>query len=337
MPNIDWKSKTVLVTGATGFLGSWLVRSFLDRGANVVAIVRSHKPESQFFLEGFDQRVKVEKGSVYDAPFIREVFARNRPDFFFHAAYGADVNRVLTEPLECFRSSVESTWVALDTIRQSDFRCVSVICSSDKAYGSQQLPYLESNPLTPRHPYEVAKASLDLAAQSFGKIYRMPIGVIRCGNFFGPYDFNFTRLLPGVMKSLVHGEAPVLRSDGRFTRDFLYVEDATEAHILLAEQLCENEALYGEAFNFSYGDQMEVIDIVRSIIEISGLDVQPQVVDGARAEIRHMHLSSDKAKELLGWEPKFQLIEGLRRTVAWYQWYFGQHENVRASAMSNSL
>jgi CDP-glucose 4,6-dehydratase len=314
-----WAAATVLVTGATGFFGGWLVRSLRDRGAHVVAVVRSRKPQSQFYLRGFDRDIQVEWGSVYDPEVLPDVLRRTQPDYFFHAAYGADVNRALTEPLECFRSSVESTWVALEVLRQSGKACVSIISSSDKAYGTQSLPYDERHALTPLHPYEVAKASMDLAAQSYGKIYGSPVAVTRCGNYFGPYDFNFTRLIPGVVRSVVRGEPPVLRSDGRSTRDFLYVEDAVEAHLLLADRLAEDRQLFGEPFNFSYGDQIQVIDIVRRIIEISGRDIQPVVVDDVRSEIRHMRLSSEKARRRLGWTPRFGFDAGLRQTVAWYE------------------
>ncbi len=322
----QWAAATVLVTGVTGFLGGWIVRSLVNRGSNVVAIVRSHKSESQFFMEGLDKHVTTEWGSVYAPGFMEEVIQRYKPDYFFHAAYGADVNRSLAEPLECFRSSVESTWVALDAIRRSGATTTSVIVSSDKAYGSQVLPYEEVKPLTPVHPYEVAKASLDLAAQSFGKVYGLPVAVTRCGNFFGPYDFNFTRLIPGVMRSLERGEAPVLRSDGKATRDYLYIEDAAEAHLQLAEQVRSDETLRGEPFNFSYGMQKNVISIVRDIVDIAGSPVEPVTMDNVQAEIRHMQLSSEKARRRLRWRPRIGFDEGLRRTVAWYQHYFQARE-----------
>lgn len=333
MENSAICGKTALVTGATGFFGGWLVRLLLAKGARVVAVVRSPKPESQFYLRGSDRDVLIEHGSVSDAAFLKDVIVRHRPDLFFHAAYGADVNRVLQEPLECFRSAVESTWVALETIRLHVPECVSIVSSSDKAYGSQSLPYVEDKGLTPVHPYEVAKASMDLAAQSYGKVYGLRVGVTRCGNYFGPYDFNFTRLIPGVLRSLAGDEAPVLRSDGRFTRDFLYVEDAAEAHLMLAERLLAQPELAGEAFNFSYGEQWEVIDIVRELIALSGSQLQPQVTDGVQAEIRHMHLSSEKAKRILDWKPTVAFNEGLRRTVDWYAGHFSSLEatEVRAS------
>jgi CDP-glucose 4,6-dehydratase len=319
---------TVLVTGATGFLGGWLVRSLVNRGANVVAVVRSSKENSQFFMRNLPEKVRVEWGNLYDQDFVQGVVARHSPEYFFHAAYGADVNRALAEPLECFRSSVESTWIALDAIRQSGKPCASIIISSDKAYGRQALPYQESSPLTPVHPYEVAKASLDLAAQSFGKVYGLPVAITRCGNFFGPYDFNFTRLIPGVIRSLALNEAPVIRSDGRFTRDFLYIEDAVDAHLDLAERLTWDEQLYGEPFNFSYGIRVEVIDIVRRIIEIAASPLKPVATNNVQAEIRHMHLSSDKAQRLLDWKPRIGFDEGLTRTVAWYQSYFRERHSA---------
>ena len=326
-----WAAATVLVTGATGFLGGWLVRSLVDRGARVVVVVRSPKTQSQFFMEDWSKDVEIEWGSVYDPGLLEGVLRRHKPDYFFHAAYGADVNRALAEPLECFRSGVESTWVALDAIRRSETATVSIIVSSDKAYGSQTLPYKEGAPLEPVHPYEVAKASLDLAAQSFGKVYGLPVAVTRCGNFFGPFDFNFTRLIPGVLQSLERQEAPVLRSDGKFTRDFLYIEDAAEAHLELAQQLSTDRGLHGEAFNFSYGIQVEVISIVRRIIALASSAIEPVTTDGVQAEIRHMELSSEKARRLLGWKPRIGFDEGLKRTVAWYQSFLRSRGSASSS------
>jgi dTDP-glucose 4,6-dehydratase len=323
MGNVEfWVGRPVLVAGATGFLGGWLVKRLIDNGAHVVAIVRSPKPESQFYLEGFDRRVHVERGSIYDTGFVERVFRKHGIEVFFHAAYGADVNRVLTEPLECFRSSTESTWSILDFLRREKPDCISVISSTDKAYGTQELPYRESNPLAPTHPYEVAKASQDLAAQSYGKTYGLPIAVTRCGNYFGAFDFNFTRLIPGVVRDVMEGRRPVLRSDGRFTRDFLYIEDAVDVQLLLAERLAVDRSIYGEAFNFSYGEQLEVIDIVRRIAELMGKPVEPVVNNTVQAEIRHMHLSSNKAIQFLNWQPGCGFDEGLRRTLKWYADYY---------------
>lgn len=313
-----WNKKTVLVTGGGGFLAGWMIRRLLSYGANVVAVVRRIAPDSQLVLSGLHQQVKLEIGTLHDADFMSGLFDKYKFDVCFHVAYGGDVNRVLKDPLDCFRSTVESTWLLLDLIRTRNPNCQCIVSSSDKAYGEQELPYRESNALTPRHPYEVAKASQDYAAQSYGKVFGLPVAITRCGNYFGPYDFNYTRLIPSVVQDIVQGNAPVLRSDGKFTRDYLYIEDAVDVQLLAAERLATEASLYGEAFNFSYGEQIEVIDIVKKIVAILDVSVEPIINNHVQVEIRHMHLSSDKAIEMLDWKPLIGFDAGLKKTVLWY-------------------
>ena len=322
-----WRGKTVLVAGATGFLGGWLVRRLLEYGAHVVTLVRLDKPDSQFFMDTLDTRVSVERGSVANERVIQRIFERHSIDFFFHAAYGADVNRVLEEPLECFKSSALSTWQILEFLRNNRPHCISVISSTDKVYGNQPIPYVEDMPLKPLHPYETAKAAQDYAAQSYGKFFNLPVAITRCGNYFGGHDFNFTRLIPGVVRSIMRGEAPVLRSNGRFTRDFLYIEDAVDVQLLLGQCLSENPTLYGEAFNFSYGERLEVVDIVHRICRLLDAPFEPVVNANAIVEIPHIELSSEKAKRLLNWRPSHGFMQGLQRTVHWYRDYFAHEED----------
>ena len=322
MASTFWFGKTVLVAGATGFLGGWLVRRLVEYGAHVVTLVRSNKPESQFFMRALDNRVSVEWGDVADQRVIERIFQRHSIDVFFHAAYGADVNRVLDEPLECFRSSALSTWRILDFLRKNRPNCISVISSTDKVYGRQPIPCREDMGVQPLHPYETAKASQDFAAQSYGKIFKCPVAVTRCGNYFGGYDFNFTRLVPGVVRSIMQGEAPILRSNGRFTRDFLYIDDAVDVQLLLAQRLSENPELYGEAFNFSYGERLEVREIVQRICRLLDAPFDPVVNENCIPEIPHIELSSEKAKQLLDWKPSHGFARGLERTVRWYRDYF---------------
>jgi dTDP-glucose 4,6-dehydratase len=314
-----WSGKTVLVAGATGFLGGWLVRRLLTGGAHVVTLVRSHKYSSQFFMESLDKETRVEWGSVEDQRVIERIFERHPIDIFFHVAYGADVHRVLDEPLECFKSSALSTWQILDFLRKNRPDCISVISSTDKVYGRQSIPYQEDMPLRPLHPYEAAKASQDYAAQIYGKIFKCPVAVTRCGNFFGGYDFNFTRLIPGLIRSILEGDIPMLRSNGQFTRDFLYIEDAVDAQLLLAERLAEDPGLYGEAFNFSYGDRIKVRDVAERICQMLNAPVDLVVNEKSTAEIPHIELSSEKAKHCLQWKPFYGLTQGLERTVSWYR------------------
>ena len=216
-----WSGKTVVVAGAMGFLGGWLVRRLLEHQAKVVTLVRPSDKLSQVACELLLDHTSVELGSIDDLTFLERIFDDHKIDVFFHAAYGADVNCVLREPVQCFRSTALSTWIILDLIRRRQPSCIAVVSSSDKAYGSQGLPYRESQGLTPVHPYEVAKASQDLAAQSFGRVYHVPVAITRCGNYFGPYDFNFTRLIPGVCESVAlrRGLQLLVRRSNRSDRD----------------------------------------------------------------------------------------------------------------------
>ncbi len=317
-----WDGKRVFVAGATGFLGGWLIDRLISSGAQVVSLVRTKNPQSQFFLRSLDNLTTVEYGDVTDQAFVNDIFERHEIEVFFHTAALSDVNRALTEPLECFTAAALSTWQILDFIRRDHPDCISVVSSTDKVYGRQPLPYRETSPLLPLHPYETAKASQDLCAQTFGKVFGSHVGITRCGNYFGGYDFNFERLVPGVVRSITRNEAPSLRSNGRFTRDFLYIEDAVEVQLLLAEQLAKNPVLYGEAFNFSYGERIEVVDIIRKICEIMGTRLEPILGDSAGSEIPHMQLNSEKARDLLGWKPSIGFAAGLERTVEWYTDYF---------------
>jgi dTDP-glucose 4,6-dehydratase len=318
-----WQDKSVLVTGATGFLGGWLIHDLLERGANVTALVRRNRAESQLFLSGLDERTEIVTGDVCDRKLLEHIFNQRNVDAVFHTAMaGGGVQATLAEPVDCLRSTVESTWLLLDIIRQDYPECVMLVSSSDKAYGAQATPYFEAQPLMPQHPQEVAKASQDLLTQSFGKVYDLNVAVTRCGNFFGPYDFNFTRIVPYMAKCCALGEEPELRSNGQFVRDFLAVEEAARAHLMLAEQLSCRPELRGEVFNFSYEVQMSVMDVVDSILEIARSNQKPTITNTVAHEIPSMSLCCDKAREILGWAPQRNFEDGLRHTVNWYlQWF----------------
>jgi CDP-glucose 4,6-dehydratase len=321
-----WEKKSVLVTGATGFLGGWLIRELIERDANIVALVRREKPESQFALARFDQQVKIETGEVWDRDVLDSIFNKHSVEVIFHTAMsGGDVTATLAEPVDCFRSTVESTWWLLDALRRSYPSCSLIVCSSDKAYGSQKAPYEEGQPLTPHHPQEVAKASQDLMAQSFGKVYDLKVAVTRCANYYGPFDFNFSRVIPYVARCAAKGCAPQLRSDGRFVRDFIHIQESAWAHLELAQQLAVNKNLHGEAFNFSYGVRLTVMEIVKRILSVAGTELTPVILNTSQHEIPNMWLSSDKARHILGWKPKLEFEQSLDSTVHWYLDYFRKH------------
>ena len=201
---------------------------------------------------------------------------------------------------------------------------VTVVSSSDKAYGTIEPPLREDMFLNPTHPYDSAKACQDIIARSYGNVYDLPVAVTRCANYFGGYDFGYSRIIPATIRSIVCGERPVLRSNGHFTRDFLYIEDAVDVQLLLAEKLGDEPTLRGEAFNFSYELEIEIIDIVRKILDITGSDLQPVILDEVKTETKRITLSSEKALRVLNWQPEHGFDAGLRKTIDWYVEYFRQ-------------
>jgi CDP-glucose 4,6-dehydratase len=240
-------------------------------------------------------------------------------DTVLHLAAQTIVPVANRNPVATFETNVAGTWALLEACRRSPMVKQIVVASSDKAYGSADvLPYDEATPLRGRHPYDVSKACADLIAQSYAATYGLPVAVTRCGNFYGPGDLNWTRIVPGTMRAIVRGERPVIRSDGRFVRDYFHVEDGAAAYLLLAEKLAADATLRGEAFNFSTESQVTVLELVRRMLTLSGSRMEPDVRNQATLEIREQCLSATKAKERLGWRPLYTLDGGLRMTVDWY-------------------
>jgi CDP-glucose 4,6-dehydratase len=240
-------------------------------------------------------------------------------DTVFHLAAQAIVGVANRAPLSTWESNVRGTYTLLEACREVGVPHV-VVASSDKAYGAHdELPYREDFPLRPTYPYDVSKACTDLIARSYAATHDMPVAVTRLANVYGGGDLNFSRLVPDTARALVRGERPVIRSDGSPRRDYIYVEDAVEAYLAVAESLDRPE-LRGRAWNAGAGEPVEVRELVRRLIAASGRDVEPDVRgDGTPAgEIAHQYLDSSAIRAELGWSPRWDLARGLRETYAWY-------------------
>ncbi len=317
-----WRDRPVLVTGATGLVGSWLARNLAECGANVVCLVRDWVPQSELVRSGTLERVTVVRGDICDRELIERTLGEYEIDTAFHLAAQTIVGIANRNPLSTFESNVAGTWNVLESCRRSPSVKAVVLASSDKAYGDQEkLPYDESTPLEGRHPYDVSKSCADLIAQAYGKTYSLPVAVTRCGNFYGGGDLNWNRIVPGTIRSVLRGERPVIRSDGQYVRDYFYVEDGAATYMLLAEKLHGNPSLNGMAFNFSNEIQITVLDLVRLILAKLESSLEPDVRDEASNEIRHQYLSAARARRHLGWAPLYTLDQGLQRTVDWYRNY----------------
>jgi CDP-glucose 4,6-dehydratase len=320
MTNRFWTDRPVLVTGATGLLGSWLSRALLARGARVIVIVRDELPDAAIVTAGDLERCVRVRGDVEDGRLVERVLVEHEVDAVFHLAAQTIVEHAVRDPLGTLRANVAGTWELLDACRRSGRAARIVVASSDKAYGTQPvLPYTEDQPLEGRHPYDVSKSCADLIASAYANTYGLPLAITRCGNLFGGGDLNFSRLVPGTIRHALRSERPVLRSDGSPLRDYLHVDDAVDAYLAIAERL-HDPAIAGEAWNVSCEQPQSVLEMTTRVLAAAGrADLDPVVLGEARHEIPHQYLSAAKLRDRLGWKPSVGLDEGLARTVAWYR------------------
>ncbi len=314
-----WRDRPTFVTGATGLVGGWLVKSLVAAGADVVCLVRDWIPDCELVRSGHLDKVKIVRGDICDQEMMERALGEYEIDTVIHLAAQTIVGIANRNPVSTFEANIAGTWRLLEACRRSPKVKQIVIASSDKAYGDQDiLPYDETTPLQGQHPYDVSKSCADLISYTYAKSYDLPVTITRCGNFYGGGDLNWNRIVPGTIRSILRGQAPVIRSDGSFVRDYFYVEDGAAAYMLLAEKLANNPDLRGEAFNFSNELQVTVLELTHKILALMGSDLQPDVRNEASNEIKHQYLSAAKARRMLDWEPLYTLDGALQQTIQWY-------------------
>jgi len=320
MKSSFWRDRSVFVTGATGLVGGWLTKHLLDQGAHVTTLVRDWVPASELVHAGLAERVNIVRGGLASSYLLERALGEYEVEVVFHLAAQTIVGIANRNPLSTFESNIRGTWNLLEACRRSPLVKSIVLASSDKAYGDQAtLPYNEAMPLQGRHPYDVSKSCADLIAQSYAHTFGLPVGITRCGNFYGGGDLNWNRVVPGTIRSVLRGEPPIIRSDGKFIRDYFYVEDGAAAYMLLARRLLEDAMIRGAAYNFSNEAQISVLELVEKILAKLDSQLKPEILNQASNEIRHQFLSAERARKELNWKPMFTLDQGLEKTIAWYR------------------
>ena len=316
-----WKNHSVLVTGATGLLGSWLTEALLARGAKVTCLIRDAVPRSRLVTTGAIERCNVVRAPLEDFHEVLRALNEYEIETVFHLAAQTIVGTASRSVLSTFEANIKGTWNVLEAARSLPQLVKRVlVASSDKAYGEHtKLPYSEDAPLLGRFPYDASKACAELLCASYAASFRLPVVTTRCGNLYGGGDLNYSRIVPGTIRSALHGERPIVRSNGKLVRDYFYVEDAVAAYLHLAERMCALE-LSGQAFNFGTSEPKSVLELVALILEAVGRpELVPVVLNQATNEIERQYLDCTKARRVLGWKPAFSLEQALARTVAWYR------------------
>ncbi len=315
-----WESKNVFITGADGFIGSWLAKTLVEKGANVFVIVRDIKRFCSLDLLKIRDKVEIIHGDITDIPCVERIINEKEIDSLFHLAAQALVGIANKSPVSTFESNIKGTWNVLEACRLNTNVKRIVVASSDKAYGTQKkLPYTEESPLLGIYPYDASKACTDILARSYSVTYNLSVAVTRNANTYGGADLNFSRLIPDAICSLLKNKQFIIRSDGTLERDYMYVKDGVDGYLTLAENL-DKDGIKGQAFNFGTGKPISVINLYNKIAELMGKkDAKPKILGEAKNEIDRQFLAVDKVKKTFGWQPKYSLEQGLKETIEWYK------------------
>jgi CDP-glucose 4,6-dehydratase len=325
--NNFWDSKNVFVTGADGFIGSWVAKTLVEKNANVIVVVRDIKVRSNIDVMNLRGKVTIVQGDILDYPLMERVINEYDIDTVFHLAAQALVGIANKSPISTFNTNIRGTWNILEACRKIGTVKRIVVASSDKAYGvHKELPYTEEAPLHGLYPYDASKACADILSRSYFVSYGLPVAVTRNANTYGGGDMNFSRIIPDGICSTLKGKRLEIRSDGTPERDYMYIKDAVSGYLTLAEQLNRKE-VQGQAFNFGTETPISVLDLFNKIIKLIGKDIKPKVLGTATNEIDRQYLGIEKVKKVLSWTPKYSLDEGLKETIEWYKEFLEKNPN----------
>jgi len=321
-----WKNRRVLITGGSGFIGSWLCKSLVSMQANVVVVDIKLPKEFSYTVSRINSgKPLFIRGDVRNFTSLQNIIRKYRVNTIFHLAAEAIVSRALMNPYKTLETNIKGTWNVLEASRLSTTVKRIVVASSDKAYGAAKvLPYTELTCLQGEAPYEVSKSCADLICQAYFQSYNLPVCVTRCGNVYGGADYNFSRIIPGTILSVLKNRKPIIRSDGNFVRDYIFIKDIVNAYILVAERM-NNKKIIGEVFNFGYNKPKTVLEVVQNILRnMRRSDLSPIILNQVSREIKNQYLNASKAHRLLKWKPKYKFNRGLKQTIQWYK------ENINA-------
>lgn len=305
METNNLRGKKVLVTGISGFVGSNLAKKLRSLRADVYGISRS--------LTNDKKNLRVD---IIDYQSINNFIKDSKIQICFHLASESLVEEGQLHPYETFKVNIGGTLNILESARNNNLERV-IIASTSQVYGRNKTPYFESYIPRPTRPYETSKACTDIIAQSYAESFGLLVLIPRFVNIYGPGDLNFQRLIPKTIKSVLENFNPTMWG-GDAIRDYLFIDDAVDAYVCLSN-LDKRRIGKNRIFNFGSNNRISVKDMIGKIISLSGKKLKiDRIVQERKEEIRLQYVSSKKAMEVLGWEPKVDLDEGLKRSIDWY-------------------
>jgi len=315
----EFVNKNILVTGATGLVGSHLTEKLVAQGAKVFITFRSNNHQSYFKDRGLEQKVVSAVCDIRDYDRVFDIISKYNVEYIFHVAAQPIVPTALINPKETLAVNIMGTVNILEAARHCPSVRGIVVASSDKAYGKNCDHVSETAPLSGDHPYDVSKSCADLIAGTYAKTYNLPVAVSRFGNIFGPGDLNHNRIIPGIMKAIILDETLAIRSDGSFIRDYVYIKDVVDGYLLMMANI---DRIKGEAFNFSSGNNFSVFDLVQKTSLIIGKMFKYEIANDQVNEIASQSLDCQKARLVLGWRPQHTFERSILETFVWYREFF---------------
>lgn len=322
MANEFWRGRPVLITGANGFIAAWLARALVDLGAVVIGYDRSNRGALDLHA-GLKAEIELVLGDLTDQPRLESILSEREIRTLYHLGAQSSISIARGSPVPAFESNIRGTWAVLDACRAVGSLETIVVASSLTVYGEQERsPFDEAFALNGNHPYAASKACTDILARCYAATWGLPIAVARTSNIYGPADPHLDHIIPGTFLSLLGGERPVITSDGSPTKGYLYIQDVVDAYLVLGQRAGADE-VRGRAFNFHPDEPARVLDLVRTILTVADRpDLEPRVT-GAAGKYEHVYLSNERARQVLGWRPRYSLDEGLRETFAWFREHAG--------------
>lgn len=309
------RGSNIIVTGGCGFIGGILVKELVTQGADITVLDINLDPRSLFSQNKLEKVVDLQILDIRDKNKVLKIFKKRKPSYVIHLAAEPLVENSFKDPYRTFETNIMGTVNILEAIRSSKNIEGVIIASSDKAYGKSNITCKEDTPLRGDHPYDVSKSCEDLIAKTYHQTYNLPIVITRFANVYGEGDLNFGRIIPDICKAIVKKEKLLLRSNGNYVRDYIYVKDVALGYIFLLKNL--NKAK-GEAYNFSSEDTLSVIELVRIAEKILKAKLKIKILNNAKNEIPYQHLDDGKIRNL-GWSPKYTLTNTLEKVLNWYK------------------
>ncbi|KKP59954.1 MAG: hypothetical protein UR52_C0001G0034 [Candidatus Gottesmanbacteria bacterium GW2011_GWA1_34_13] len=310
-------NKNILITGGVGFIGSHLVKALTDQGIFPIVLYRSIDLKSYFTLQNLNTKTQLIYQDINDYAGVYRIITKYKINVVFHLAAQALVELAYDNPLDTLLTNIIGTANILEVCRQKGDMDAIIVASSDKAYGKKgNVKYKESDALVGNHPYETSKASADLIAQMYIKTYNMPISITRFGNVYGEGDLNFSRIIPGIMQALIKKQTLDVRSNGKFIRDYIYVDDVVNGYLSIIKNW---NKICGQSINFGSKETLSVMEIVQLVEKTLKLKIKHRILNNSKNEINYQSLNDNKARKILKWRHNYNLKNMLPEIYSWYK------------------